>query len=115
MSKKYGFYTIDTETDTLRSTDDPFEYNGEMFIAKGSYGRENTLKRFKKEVLLTEDKELFPLVDVVTIEDVKPMFRVNWVPFGCELVEDDRDKVFAPCYPCWVIDCMDVLDKLPLD
>lgn len=108
MSKRFGFYEICPDTDTLEECRDPFGYTGEMFIARDSYGKESTLKRFKKELKLTDDEQLISLADFITIDDVKQMYRVNCCP-GWMLADNAMKE---PCFPCWVIYCCEVMDRL---
>ena len=111
---RYGFYEIDNETDALESIESP-EFKGqEYFIGQYKYGQQETLNRFKKELLLLEDAEMTMLASNGTLDDVKLCYRVQATcptEMGFKFILE-QEKVDGPkVFPCWVIDTNDFSDK----
>ena len=111
---RYGFYEIDNETDALEHIESP-EFRGqEYFIGQFKYGQAETLKRFKKELVLLEDEEMTALASNGTLDDVKLCYRVQatcQTEIGFKFILE-KEKVDGPkVFPCWVIDTNDFSDK----
>ena len=106
MEKKFDFFLMNPKSEELEScvAEEAFDFPKTYFIAKSFFGKEKTLNRFKKELILAECKFLMDYVSLLDIEKkiIKKISSGNYV-FLDEKEEDSEE--------CWVINIEDIYFK----
>lgn len=104
---RFSFYCVSSSDDSVNPIPKMQHSPEEYFVGQYTYGRQQTLERFRKELLMTGEEESILIAEKGDLSDVVLLYRTQFTPvgfYGFKFKLCSENGKGPRVFSCWCID-----------